>query len=217
MKLVLLKWGSGMANIGTCKFYRSSEGLGMGIGLGHCDLSGGQTICEGDVKFCERPDELKTRLQEKAPVVGKDGENPSYKVLIVDDEEAIRKLVGTLLTRQKHQCASAVNGKDGLQKAIRIKFDAVITDIVMPEMDGIALTKELLSLYPKMPVMVMTAHSKEYPTDSALKAGAQDFITKPFEIEDFILRFEKMMRDHEAVSRLEATRDEAVLALGKKS
>jgi len=64
----------------------------------------------------------------------------------------------------------------------------VITDIVMPEMNGIALTRELLGLYPKLPVMIMTGHSKEYPTGLALAAGARDFIGKPFSNHEFILR-----------------------------
>jgi len=48
-----------MSTSGKCKFYRDSEGIGMGRGIGHCDLDGYQTICDGDIKFCEKPDALK--------------------------------------------------------------------------------------------------------------------------------------------------------------
>jgi CheY-like chemotaxis protein len=62
----------------------------------------------------------------------------------------------------------------------------------MPEMDGIALTKELLSLCPDPPVMIITGYGEEY-LDAAIRAGAWDSIGKPFSIDDFILRFSRMM------------------------
>jgi DNA-binding response OmpR family regulator len=96
---------------------------------------------------------------------------------------------------------------------IQNRCDAVITDIVMPEKDGITLTKELLSMYPKLPIMVMTGFSQEHPTESALSAGARDFIKKPFSIDEFILRFNKMMRDHEMLCQIEAEHNERFLHL----
>jgi diguanylate cyclase (GGDEF)-like protein len=75
----------------------------------------------------------------------------------------------------------------------------------MPLMDGITLTRELLKLYPNLPIMIMTGHTDEHSAESAIAAGAQEFIKKPFFIDEFILRFDKMMRDHKA--------EEALLAL----
>ena len=54
-----------MSGIEQCSFYRNSEGLGLGRGLGHCDLDGGQTVCSGDLHFCEKPSELKKYRSEK--------------------------------------------------------------------------------------------------------------------------------------------------------
>jgi diguanylate cyclase (GGDEF)-like protein len=76
------------------------------------------------------------------------------------------------------------------------KYDALITDIVMPEMDGIALTKELSKHYQNLPVMVMTGHTEDYSAETAIASGAREFISKPFSITEFILRFNKMMHDH---------------------
>lgn len=82
------------------------------------------------------------------------------------------------------------------------KFDAIITDIVMPEMDGITLTKELSKHYQNLPVMVMTGFTEDYSAETAVASGAREFITKPFSISEFLIRFDKMMRDHKGVEAL---------------
>ncbi len=185
-----------------CDFYRYAESLAVGTGLGHCDLFG-QAICDGEIQFCQNSEGLrKELLKKKEKEVGKNREegqkeNPfSYKVLVVEDEEPLRNIVVAFLSKQGHQCITASNGIDALSEVYHSKFDAVITDIVMPKMDGIALTKELLSMYPRLPIMVMTGFSEEYSAESAIKAGARDFIGKPFGYEEFSVRFNKIMTDH---------------------
>lgn len=127
-----------------------------------------------------------------------------YKVLVVDDEAQMRELIVKLLSLLGHQCITAGSGLEALEKAEEEKIDAVVTDIVMPEMDGIVLTRELSKKRYRLPIMIITGHSKEYSEESALAAGAREFIRKPFSIEEFLLRFRKMMRDHEAVVQMEA-------------
>jgi len=92
-----------------------------------------------------------------------------------------------------------------LDKFMETKFDALITDIVMPEMDGITLTQELSKHYQNLPVMVMTGYTEEYSAETAIASGAREFINKPFSISEFLIRFDKMMRDHKG--------EEALLAL----
>ena len=121
-----------------------------------------------------------------------------YRVLVVDDQEIMGKLIADVLARFGHQCRIAKSGAEALESMKEDKYDAVITDIVMPEMDGVALTKELLGLRPDLPVMVMTGHGGSYSPDSAYLAGARDFITKSFTIDDFIFRFSKMMDENRA-------------------
>ena len=132
-------------------------------------------------------------------------ESTHYKILVVDDEEPIRKLIVSLLSPRGHQCVTANNGREALDKIMETKFDALITDIVMPEMDGIALTKELSKHYQNLPVMVMTGYTEEYSAETAIASGAREFIKKPFSISEFLIRFDKMMRDHKG--------EEALLAL----
>jgi diguanylate cyclase (GGDEF)-like protein len=123
-------------------------------------------------------------------------ESTHYKVLVVDNAEPMRKLITTLLSQKGHQCVTANNGLEALDKIKEVKFDALITDIVMPEMDGIALTKEFSNHYQNLPVMVMTGDTEKYSAETAIASGAREFIKKPFSISEFLIRFDKMMRDH---------------------
>jgi DNA-binding NtrC family response regulator len=119
-----------------------------------------------------------------------------YKVLVADDEEPIRKLIVTLLAQNGHYCIVASNGLEGLDKIKKDKPDAVVTDIVMPEMDGLALTREFSKYDQSLPVMVMTGHGDEYSAETAITLGAREFIKKPFSITEFLVRFHKMMDNH---------------------
>ncbi|MCL4456842.1 MAG: response regulator [Nitrospirae bacterium] len=69
----------------------------------------------------------------------------TYKILIVDDEAMTRDLISSVLSSKGHKCETAVDGAQALEMALANGFDAVITDIVMPEKDGITLTRELLT------------------------------------------------------------------------
>lgn len=119
-----------------------------------------------------------------------------YRALIVDDDEGVRKLLVDVLTSRGHVCEVASHGTEALEKFGDNNFDAVITDIVMPNMDGIMLMKELLKINADLPVMVMTGFFREYSYDDCISAGAGDFIIKPFQPEELIARFDRMMRDH---------------------
>ena len=142
---------------------------------------------------------------------------PRYNVLVVDDQEAMRSLIVALLSRRGHSCFGADNGVEALRKALANKFDAVITDIVMPEMDGITLTKELLKRFPNLPVMVITGHDDESSSVAAISAGAKEFIKKPFSYGEFVLRFQKMMRDQEIVTQIEARQQGMLFHSQRKS
>jgi diguanylate cyclase (GGDEF)-like protein len=125
-----------------------------------------------------------------------------YKVLVVDDDESIRSLMVTLLAQKGHHCETAMNGLEALDRIGKTEIDAVITDLVMPEMDGISLTKELLKRYQSLPVMTVTGYADEYSAETAMASGAREFIKKPFSNTEFIIRFDKMMREHRAEETL---------------
>ena len=128
------------------------------------------------------------------------GKIPRYHILVADDHISIRELIVLFLSKQGHQCITARNGTEVLKKINQDKFDAVITDLAMPEIDGISLTKELLSVCPELPIMVMTGYTKEYSAESVRRAGVRSFIWKPFRIDEFIHRFNEMMDNRETPS-----------------
>jgi two-component system nitrogen regulation response regulator GlnG len=100
-----------------------------------------------------------------------------------------------------------MDGVDALNKMKGNKIDAVITDIKMPKMDGIILTKEISAQYPGVPVMVMTAFDEEYSAGTAISLGAREFIKKPFSPDEFAIRLNKMIGDSETMKSVKKGKD----------
>jgi DNA-binding response OmpR family regulator len=134
-------------------------------------------------------------------------ETSKYTILVVDDEELIRRLIVTFLSQQGHLCVTAIDGVDALDQMGGTKIDAVITDIKMPKMDGIILTKEISAKYPGLPVMVMTAFDEEYSAAMAISVGAREFIRKPFSLDEFAIRLHKMIVDSKPLKRMKTAKD----------
>jgi putative nucleotidyltransferase with HDIG domain len=103
------------------------------------------------------------------------------KILVVDDEEAIREVVSTLLEAQGYACTVRQNGRLALEAFREGAFDLVLSDIVMPEMDGLKLLAELRRDDPDVPVIMVTAMHDISIALEAIRAGAYDYILKPFE------------------------------------
>jgi len=134
-------------------------------------------------------------------------ESSPYRILVVDDEELIRNLVVKVLSELGHSWITAIDGVDALNKMGENKFDAVITDITMPNMDGIILTREISKQYPAIPVMVMVGFDEEYSVGTAISVGAREFIKKPFSLDEFAIRLHKMVHDFEILGRPKTEKD----------
>ena len=104
------------------------------------------------------------------------------KILVVDDEEAIRSIILEILEDSLYPTDYAVDGIDALEKLKAAKYDLVLTDVKMPRLNGLGLLKEIKSKYPDIPVIILTGQGTMETAIKALKLGASDFITKPFEI-----------------------------------
>lgn len=145
---------------------------------------------------------------DRSQMVEKLRTEPSrYTILVVDDEESIRNLVVTFLSKLGHSCVLAIDGVDALDKMKGNKIDVLITDIKMPNMDGITLTSEMLIHYPGLPIMVMVAFNEEFSAGIAISAGAREFIKKPFSIDEFAIRLHKMINDSETLRRLKSEKN----------
>jgi CheY-like chemotaxis protein len=130
-----------------------------------------------------------------------------YTILVVDDEERLRNLIVTFLSKLGHSCVTATDGVDALDKIKGNKIDAVVTDIKMPNMDGITLAAKISIHYPELPVMIMTAFEEDHAAGIAISVGARDFIKKPFSLNEFSIRLHKMINDSEALRRVKKEKD----------
>jgi two-component system, NtrC family, sensor kinase len=109
------------------------------------------------------------------------------RILVIDDEEAARYGIGKSLEREGYQVELASDGKEALLKIREFKPHTVISDINMPEMDGITLLQEVGRSANPPPVVLVTAHGSEGLAIQALRAGAYDYVSKPFDIEELRL------------------------------
>jgi putative two-component system response regulator len=131
----------------------------------------------------------------------KRGQLMEQRILIVDDEEMICNVMSRRLTREGYWCVTAQNGKEALRHFYKDTFSLIISDIKMPEMDGIELLKKVKAVDPNVMVIMITAYPDIDLAVEAMRLGAYDFITKPADLELVILSvkraFEKKRLEEE--------------------
>jgi two-component system response regulator AtoC len=110
-----------------------------------------------------------------------------YKVLLVDDDAAIREILSAILSRYNYDVDLAENGRDGLRMAESRVYDHIITDIAMPVMGGLTFLKQLRDKEIHAATTVISAHTDMENVRRAFKLGASDFIAKPFQSDDVVL------------------------------
>src|SRR5215203_1315178 len=108
-------------------------------------------------------------------------------ILVVDDEEIMREILETLLTRAGYDVRLASSGAEGLELARALPFDAAIVDIMMPGLDGIATLDELKRIDEDLAVLIITTYASVESAIAAMKGGAFDYITKPFKNEEVLV------------------------------
>ena len=102
------------------------------------------------------------------------------KILVVDDEKLMRVSLEDKLTKEGYSVASFSNATEGLKELHSANYDAVITDLRLPKMDGIDFLREIKKLSPDTVVIIMTAYGSIENAVTAMKEGAYDYVTKPF-------------------------------------
>ena len=101
-------------------------------------------------------------------------------ILVVDDEEVMREVLTTLLAQSGYLVQTASTGEEGVEIARVESLDAAILDVMMPGQGGMATLDDLQKLDSELPVIMLTAHGSVESAKKAIKAGAFDYITKPF-------------------------------------
>lgn len=119
-------------------------------------------------------------------------------VLVVDDEESVRALVSRALSMHGHVITTAVDGSNALEKLNAQEFDLLLTDIVMPMMDGITLALKVSSDWPQTRILMMTGYAEEERRAHNLDVLSHEVISKPFELQDLIDTVEKALREDPA-------------------
>ncbi|WP_144509329.1 response regulator transcription factor [Bacillus sp. FJAT-22090] len=116
------------------------------------------------------------------------------KLLVVDDEEHIRELVKVFLQNEGLEILEAVDGVDALSKLADEKVDMVIMDVMMPNMDGWELCKEIRSYNENLPILMLTAKGETAQKVKGFNLGTDDYIVKPFEPEELIVRVKSILK-----------------------
>lgn len=120
----------------------------------------------------------------------------SVKVLVVDDAAIMRMMISEMLKKNGYEIVGeAVNGRDAILKYRELNPDLVTMDITMPDMDGIQAVKEIIAMDSKAKVFMISAMGQQSMVFDAIKAGAKDFIVKPFQA-DRLLEAVKKVLDH---------------------
>jgi len=122
--------------------------------------------------------------------------NREGTVLIVDDEANMRRVLSALLERKGYKVLDAGDGEQALSILASEPVDALLTDLKMPRMNGLELLDSARRAYPQLPVILLTAHGTVGSAVEALKRGAFDYLTKPFDPEEIQQVVEKAVRTH---------------------
>lgn len=110
------------------------------------------------------------------------------KILIVDDDPHVSKLMGRVLQKENYDTVWAENGKKGLELIESENPDLVILDLTMPEMSGEEMLDLSLKSHPELPVIIVTAFGSEEKAVKLLKGGAVDYIRKPFNVDELVIK-----------------------------
>jgi DNA-binding response OmpR family regulator len=116
------------------------------------------------------------------------------KILLAEDDVNLGNLLKNYLTAKNYNTVLCANGNTALNAFSAESFNLCILDIMMPEMDGLTLAKEIRLTDPEMPVMFLTAKNQKDDILEGFKAGADDYITKPFSMEELLYRIEAILR-----------------------
>ena len=126
------------------------------------------------------------------------------QILIVDDEEMICSIMSRRLSREGYACVTARNGREALNQFYKGAFSLIVSDIRMPEMDGLELLKKVKAINPKTMMVMVTAYAELEMAVEAMRLGAYDFLTKPINLELVVLSVRNALEKKRLEEELEA-------------
>ena len=120
--------------------------------------------------------------------------------LVVEDDKNLRKLITTYLQRNKYNTYEATNGEEALNVLDQSYIDLIVSDIMMPKMDGYELIKSLREAKYDVPILIITAKSEIEDKKEGFLLGADDYMVKPIDIEEMLLRIQVLLRRSKSAS-----------------
>ena len=115
-----------------------------------------------------------------------------YRILVVDDEEKIRQIIKKYAVFEGHDVCEAADGMEAVEICKNEKFDIIIMDIMMPELDGFSACKEIRK-YTNVPVLMLSARGEEYDKIHGFELGIDDYVVKPFSPRELMMRIQAIM------------------------
>jgi len=115
-------------------------------------------------------------------------------ILLVEDEYALRLTLGDRLRKEGYAVETAVDGVEGFEKATRLPFDLIILDVILPRRDGFTVCRDIRASGLITPVLMLTARSQASDKVTGLKLGADDYLSKPFNMQELLARIEALLR-----------------------
>jgi nitrogen regulation protein NR(I) len=134
------------------------------------------------------------------------------KVLVIDDDETVRDVLRSLFEQKGYETLLAENGEAGIDQLRSEKFDIILTDLIMPGISGMDVLREVIASKVAIPVIVMTAFGTVQTAVEAMRSGAFDYITKPFNLDELMVVLEKAL----SMSRLQKENVMLKMQLKKK-
>lgn len=122
------------------------------------------------------------------------------RILIVDDDEQIRELLEFDIAQSGYLVETAANGEDGLKKALENNYDLILLDVMMPRMNGYDVCKNIRLAKGNVPILMLTAKGTISDKTSGFDCGADDYLVKPFDIQEVLLRIRALLRRENSTS-----------------
>lgn len=120
--------------------------------------------------------------------------NKKIKVLLVEDDPNLGLLLSEYINAKGYECTLRVNGQEGYDTFVKDDFDFLIFDVMMPIKDGFTLAKEVRGIDKEIPILFLTAKSLKEDTLKGFNVGADDYMTKPFSMEELLARMNAILR-----------------------
>ena len=136
------------------------------------------------------------------------------KLLVVDDDTDIRELLEFDLSQSGYDVDTAKDGLEGLQKAISNNYDLVLLDVMMPKMNGFDVCKNIRVYKPNIPILLLTAKGTITDKTDGFNSGADDYIVKPFDIQEVLLRVRVLLRRNSSAEEQNNKKVKEILKVG---